>query len=182
MSHNYNNNRCINQVTRVCVIDKLSTNVIKPISKNETILLKGNLNIEENLICDKSIQGPISVCNDIICSACLQENCNGFSWIKDINDTKVETQLCANCIHECVLQFHAKQMWIDKNGDPLSNLKTYFDAKINVLSCEFYDISAKLCDKFRDELHDKLYDELRDELYDTLRDKLYDTLRDRLHS
>ena len=134
---------------RAC-LRELTTSVIFP--EKDNITIKGEIIINDYLVCKKSICGPISIKSNVNCSVCMETNCSGFTWFRE----EIETQLCANCIFECVLQYQGKQMWIDKNGDPISNLKKDIDEKFN---------------KLRDELRDEICDELRDKIRDELRKK-----------
>ena len=50
---------------------------------------------------------------------------------QEIRDERLE--LCLNCIFASAIDFQAKQMWFDKNGDPLSNLRRDFQQQIDSL-------------------------------------------------
>lgn len=122
-----------------------------------------DLTIDGDLICKNSIKGPVNLCVITSCSICLQEKCKGFSWFNkysstdnkeiDENDKEVEEPnkehdneltLCINCIFECVLQYHGKQNWIETNGDPVSNLKKYFDSELDNIRNEYEQRFLKL--------------------------------------
>lgn len=85
--------------------------------------------------------GSISIENDsllilgnnknynFVCGACYGHIRSGVRWNSDNNISNEENPpeltsgLCFNCIHDCVLQFRAKENWAEEYGDPISELK-----------------------------------------------------------
>jgi len=85
------------------------------------------------------------------CNVCLETK-PGRTWERD----GAQMSVCDDCVFNCVLQNHGKNSWIEKNGDPVSNLQK----EIMLLKKEL-----------KDELKGELSDELRDEIMNEVRGK-----------
>lgn len=66
---------------------------------------------------------------DFKCGGCNEPIRSGVRWNSENNISNKENPpdlrlgLCFNCMHDCVLQFRAKESWAEEYGDPMTELK-----------------------------------------------------------
>jgi hypothetical protein len=80
--------------------------------ENDSLLILGN-NMDRSFKCDG--------CNEPIRSGVRWNSDNNIS--NEENPPDLKLGLCFNCIHDCALQFRAKESWAEEYGDPMTELK-----------------------------------------------------------
>jgi len=60
---------------------------------------------------------PVCMNGPVMCDACDQEQ-PGISW-----DDEVRKTICFDCIRDMAIHHQAQQSWLEKHGDPLTELR-----------------------------------------------------------
>lgn len=101
-------------------------------SKNRDSVLIRNVEFKESSISienDKLLILANNSNHKLKCGGCDDIIISGVRWSRendvscDENISEISLGLCFDCIHDCVLQFKAKQSWENKYGDPLSEIR-----------------------------------------------------------
>lgn len=89
----------------------------------DCVTLNDNIFANHSLfIADKSCLIGNNITDSEICSSCNDDIMSGIKWYRE-TESKSTTTLCFNCIFDTVMQYKAKEQWINHLGyDPITKL------------------------------------------------------------
>ncbi len=105
-------------------------NILEADTDTQKVIIPGDLEV-----CGTTyIDGPNVARHINSCDACQEKDAYGFEWTV-IDDERHETleSICLRCIRRGMMQYVAKENWINVHGDPLTNLRNEMNHKIKEL-------------------------------------------------
>lgn len=100
------------------------------------------------------IPGDLEVCGELdapnvarridSCDACGEDGAFGFEWkIIDEENREASESICLRCIRRGMMQYVAKENWVEDHGDPITNLRSELTSKIEELNQKFEELKFK---------------------------------------